>query len=93
MKKGSGTTTSVWMGSAELPSRTALGKDITTDVCVVGAGIAGLTTAYLLSEKGQAVVVLDDGPIGGGELCFGCVRLQPPGNLLSPFLPGDNQDR
>src|SRR5438552_3995357 len=67
MKKGSGATASVWMGSAELLSRPALSKDITTDVCVVGAGIAGLTTAYLLSEKGQAVVVLDDGPIAGGE--------------------------
>jgi len=37
------------------------------DVCVVGAGIAGLTTAYLLANAGQRVVVLDDGPIGGGE--------------------------
>jgi glycine/D-amino acid oxidase-like deaminating enzyme/nitrite reductase/ring-hydroxylating ferredoxin subunit len=35
-------------------------------VVIVGAGIAGLTTAYLLTEQGQSVVVLDDGPIGGG---------------------------
>jgi glycine/D-amino acid oxidase-like deaminating enzyme len=67
MKKGSGATASVWMGSAELPSGPALRMDITTDVCVVGAGIAGLTTAYLLAEKGQAVVILDDGPIASGE--------------------------
>jgi glycine/D-amino acid oxidase-like deaminating enzyme/nitrite reductase/ring-hydroxylating ferredoxin subunit len=33
----------------------------------VGAGIAGLTTAYLLAKAGKKVVVLDDGPIGGGE--------------------------
>jgi len=50
-----------------MPSRPALDKDITADVCVVGAGIAGLTTAYLLAEEGRSVVVLDDGPIGGGE--------------------------
>ena len=37
------------------------------DVCVVGAGIAGLTTAYLLAEDGKSVVVLDDGTIMGGE--------------------------
>src|SRR4030095_3256699 len=27
---------------------------------------AGMTTAYLLSREGKSVVVLDDGPIGGG---------------------------
>jgi glycine/D-amino acid oxidase-like deaminating enzyme/nitrite reductase/ring-hydroxylating ferredoxin subunit len=67
MNKGSGATASVWMTTAELPSRPALAQNITADVCVVGAGIAGLTTAYLLAEEGRSVVVLDDGPIGGGE--------------------------
>ena len=67
MKRGSGTTASVWMGAADVPSRPALAKDIAADVCVVGAGIAGLTTAYLLAEEGHAIVVLDDGPIAGGE--------------------------
>ena len=32
----------------------------------MGAGIAGLTTAYLLAKAGKSVAVLDDGPIGGG---------------------------
>src|SRR5665213_4447592 len=67
MKRGSGATVSVWMGTAGVPSRPALANDITADVCVVGAGIAGLTTDYLLTEEGHAVVVLDDGPIAGGE--------------------------
>jgi glycine/D-amino acid oxidase-like deaminating enzyme len=43
------------------------GGDASADVCVVGAGIAGLTTAYLLTKAGKKVVVLDNGPIGGGE--------------------------
>ncbi len=33
----------------------------------MGAGIAGLTTAYLLAREGRAVVLIDDGPLGGGE--------------------------
>ena len=37
------------------------------DVCVVGAGMAGMSIAYELSLRGHQVVVLDDGPIGGGE--------------------------
>ena len=38
-------------------------------MCIVGAGIAGMTTAYLLAREGKKVVVLDDGPIAGGETC------------------------
>ena len=36
-------------------------------MCVVGAGIAGLTTAYLLTQLRKSVVVLDDGAIGSGQ--------------------------
>jgi len=36
------------------------------DVCIVGAGIAGLTVAYLLAKAGKQVAVVDDGPVGGG---------------------------
>jgi glycine/D-amino acid oxidase-like deaminating enzyme len=67
MKRGSGTTASVWMKTIEIPSRPALATDISADICVVGAGIAGLTTAYLLAEEGRSVVVVDEGPIAGGE--------------------------
>ena len=42
MKRGSGATASVWMTTANISSRPALAEDITTDVCIVGAGIAGL---------------------------------------------------
>jgi glycine/D-amino acid oxidase-like deaminating enzyme/nitrite reductase/ring-hydroxylating ferredoxin subunit len=67
IKKGSGPTSSIWMGTAEIPSRPALEQDIKVDVCVVGAGIAGLTTAYLLTHEGRSVAVLDSGTIAGGE--------------------------
>src|SRR5262249_10242139 len=36
-------------------------------VCVVGAGIAGLSTAYLLSRAGKNVVVLDAGEVAEGQ--------------------------
>src|SRR4026209_522101 len=66
MRSDSGHTTSVWMAT-DVPELPSLSHDIRTNVCVVGAGIAGLTTAYLLARAGRAVVVIDDGPIGGGE--------------------------
>jgi glycine/D-amino acid oxidase-like deaminating enzyme/nitrite reductase/ring-hydroxylating ferredoxin subunit len=52
-----------------VPREPALGGDTTADVCVVGAGIAGLTIAYLLTQEGKRVVVVDDGPTAGGETC------------------------
>lgn len=58
--------TSVWFDTAKLPSYAPLTTDVTADVCVVGAGISGLTTAYLLAQVGKSVVVLDDGAIGSG---------------------------
>lgn len=66
MKDDSQATTSVWMATANTPSQPQLKQNIRTDVCIIGAGIAGLTTAYLLAKEGRSVVVLDDGAIGGG---------------------------
>src|SRR5262245_60440774 len=37
-----------------------------TDVCIIGAGIAGLSVAYNLAREGRRVLVRDDGPVGGG---------------------------
>src|SRR5687767_11175971 len=58
--------TSVWAATARLPTYSPLSSDTSADVCIVGAGIAGLSTAYLLTQVGKSVVVLDDGPIGHG---------------------------
>lgn len=66
-KTGSKGTTSIWMQAKSAPAHPALASDLATDICVVGAGIAGLTTACLLAQAGRSVVVLDDGPIGSGE--------------------------
>jgi len=49
------------------PAHPALDADESVDVCVIGAGIAGLTTAYFLARAGRSVLVLDDGAIASGE--------------------------
>ena len=67
MKSDSGRTISLWRATEEELTAPALKQDARAEVCIIGAGIAGLTTAYLLGREGRSVVVLDDGPIGGGN--------------------------
>ena len=65
MNSDSGETTSVWMATApEIPTDGKLMENIRANVCVVGAGIAGMTTAYLLMREGKSVVVIEDGQVG-----------------------------
>ena len=67
MNEHSGSTVSVWMNTSEMPARGPLLENATADVVIVGGGIAGLTTAYFLARKKKSVIVLDDGPLCGGE--------------------------
>jgi glycine/D-amino acid oxidase-like deaminating enzyme/nitrite reductase/ring-hydroxylating ferredoxin subunit len=67
VKAESGHTTSLWHATVGEMTRQPLSGGARADVCVIGAGIAGMTAAYLLSRAGRTVIVLDDGAIGGGE--------------------------
>lgn len=60
-----GHTLSPWMffRPREFPP---LGAGTRADVCVIGGGIAGVSTAYLLGRKGKRVVLLSATPLGGG---------------------------
>jgi glycine/D-amino acid oxidase-like deaminating enzyme/nitrite reductase/ring-hydroxylating ferredoxin subunit len=58
---------SIWLDDVELPSPPPLERNLKTDVCIVGGGMAGLSTAYLLSRAGRKVVVIDDGAIASGQ--------------------------
>src|SRR2546423_5231586 len=57
---------SYWLDSVQIPKRPALEQDLRVYVCVIGAGIAGMTTAYLLAKEGRRVALLDDGSVGAG---------------------------
>src|SRR5438128_448817 len=67
MNTHTGHTTSVWMSTTQMPASAPLAENLEVDVCVVGAGIAGLTTAYLLVKEGLSVVVLEDRGLCAGQ--------------------------
>ncbi|RJF96632.1 FAD-dependent oxidoreductase [Noviherbaspirillum cavernae] len=69
------------MATASMPQFPALQANIDTEVCVIGAGIAGLTTAYFLSREGKAVVLIDAMDVGAGET----------GRTTAHFFPPDDR--
>lgn len=58
---------SLWMDTAATLPLQPMEDHLHARVCVVGAGIAGLTTAYRLARMGVSVVVLDQHGLTGGQ--------------------------
>lgn len=58
---------SVWSESCEFDKREELKGDIETDILVIGAGIAGILTAYLLKQSGRQVILIDKDEIASGN--------------------------
>lgn len=55
----------------------SLKKDIECDVVIIGAGIAGLSIGYFLSQTKLSVVIIEDGLIGSGESSRTTAHLTP----------------
>jgi glycine/D-amino acid oxidase-like deaminating enzyme/nitrite reductase/ring-hydroxylating ferredoxin subunit len=63
----SGEHLSLWVSAVSPIAYFTLKENEETDVLVIGAGIAGLTTAYCLRKAGYNVILIDDGYAGSGE--------------------------
>jgi glycine/D-amino acid oxidase-like deaminating enzyme/nitrite reductase/ring-hydroxylating ferredoxin subunit len=59
--------TSLWHATSVAPHLTQMLGNASTDVCIIGAGIAGLSVAYELLKAGMQVIVLESKTIGYGE--------------------------
>ncbi|MFD2882762.1 NAD(P)/FAD-dependent oxidoreductase [Pseudomonas lini] len=57
-----------WYSQTSLPraARSVLNSHETCDVCIIGAGIAGLTAALELTRRGKRVVILEAHQVAWG---------------------------
>lgn len=71
-----GTEESYWMASAPGPAvRPGLAEDLTVDVAVVGAGVAGVSTAWELTRAGYRVALLEADRVAAGVTGYTTAKL------------------
>ncbi|WMJ81644.1 FAD-dependent oxidoreductase [Clostridium sp. MB40-C1] len=73
---------SVWSESCEFRKREFLNKDIETDILIIGAGIAGILTAYMLKQDGKDVVLIDAAEIASGNTKNTTAKITSQHNLI-----------
>jgi len=83
-------TTSCWAASEDLPSFGKLKGNLQVDVVIVGAGITGVTAAYLLKDAGYTVALVERGSCGGFDTInttahLTCVTDKPLHKLVDRF--------
>lgn len=57
----------LWIQALQLDPPGETSPTIGADVCILGAGIAGLTCGYWLTKAGRRVVFVDPSPLRGGQ--------------------------
>ena len=57
---------SIWKATAPETSYPSLERNHSVDVAIVGGGITGITSAYLLARSGKKVAVLEKDRVAGG---------------------------
>ncbi len=57
---------SLWQNTQEMPSFPKLDGDVKTDVLIVGGGMAGILTAFMLEKAGVDYLLIEQNKICGG---------------------------
>ncbi|MDD3304103.1 MAG: FAD-dependent oxidoreductase [Clostridia bacterium] len=77
---------SVWLNSVELPKYKKLEEDISTDVCIVGGGITGITLGYKLKKEGIPFVLIEKDMIASKATGHTTAKITSQHGLLYHYL-------
>lgn len=58
---------SIWSQTCKIEPRKSLTQDRQAEIAVIGAGMAGILTAYQLKKEGKSPIILEAGRIGSGQ--------------------------
>lgn len=73
---------SAWIHSASLPAYAPLAQNVEVDVVVVGGGITGITAAYLLTQAGVRVALLEAGQLLHGATGYTTAKVTAQHGLI-----------
>lgn len=58
---------SIWTDAIVRPEQHTLNQDVETEVAIIGGGIAGILTAYLLKQRGIPSIILEANTVCSGQ--------------------------
>ena len=77
---------SLWEVECNATDFPILNKNEKADVCIIGGGIAGAVTAYLLVKEGKKVIVLEKNKVGTGVTSKSTAKLTSQHGLFYKYL-------
>ena len=81
---------SLWIQDSGKTEFTQLVKAENADVCIIGGGITGAVTAYLLGQQGKKVILLEKNKVGMGVTAYSTAKLTSQHGLFYKYLKDMN---
>lgn len=73
---------SIWTKTCRLPEYAPLRDSASADVAIVGGGLTGILTAWLLKDSGLSVLVLEKNSVGRGASAFTTAKITSQHGLI-----------
>lgn len=77
---------SYWVDSTKTTNYPKLNSNISCDVCIIGGGITGVATAYMLKDSGLNVTLLEASKIGMGVTANTTAKITSQHDLFYDYL-------